>query len=142
MNGDRFTGLAEAFGGDVRRWPEAVRADAEAFAVAHPESAHAALAEAETLDNLLAASAAGAASANLRARIIAAAPRQRAVGRAWRWLAGAGLGLGLAASCAAGVAAGLTMAPPGVTRVIVGPAQADDNDISALADPAGDAASG
>jgi hypothetical protein len=142
MNEDRFRELSEAFGGDLCRWPEAERADAEAFAAACPEAARAALAEAEALDRLLFAFAAGAASQNLRARIVDAAPRQRAVGRAWRWVAGAGLGVGLAACCAAGVAAGFTLAPRSVTRMIAGPAQAENNDLSALADPAGDAASG
>jgi hypothetical protein len=93
------------------------------------------------LERLLAAYAAAEPSAGLRARIIAAAPRERAIGRAWRWLAGAALGLGLAGSCAAGVAAGVSLAPAGLTRLIGAPA-AGANDVSSLADPAGDAADG
>ena len=75
-------------------------------------------------------------SFELRSRIIAAAPRQRAIGRAWRWAAGAGLGFGLAASCAAGVAAGFTLAPSGLTRLI-GEPPASASDLSSLADPGG-----
>jgi hypothetical protein len=96
----------------------------------------------ERLDALLAAYRAGEATPALRARIALAAPRERAVGRAWRWIAGAGLGVGLAASCAAGVAAGVTLAPVGVTQLISGPAAPAAADASSLADPADDAASG
>ena len=92
------------------------------------------------LDQLLAAYAAREPAAALRARIVAAATRERAIGRAWRWIAGAGLGAVLAGSCAAGVAAGLTLAPASFARAITGrPAQAA-TDVSSLADPADDPA--
>ncbi len=92
------------------------------------------------LDELLAAYEAREPAAALRARIVAAAPRQRAIGNTWRWIAGAGLGAVLAGSCAAGVAAGLTLAPTSLARAITGrPAQAAA-DVSSLADPADDAA--
>jgi hypothetical protein len=93
------------------------------------------------LDALLAAYRAAEPSAALRADIAAAAPRQRAIGRAWRWLGAAGLGAVLAGACAAGVAAGLTLAPSSLTRLISGhegPAPA----ISSLADPADNPAIG
>jgi len=95
----------------------------------------------DPLDHLLAAYAAPEPGADLRARIIAAAPRQRAIGRAWRWLAGAALGFGLAGAGAAGVAAGMSVAPAGVAHLLGAPAAGVD-DISSLADPAGDAAAG
>jgi hypothetical protein len=95
------------------------------------------------LTSLLAACGSSDASAELRTRIIAAAPRQRAIGRAWRWLGGAGLGAVLAASCAAGVAAGLTLAPASLTRLVGGHASAPaSSDINTLADPADDPAIG
>jgi hypothetical protein len=94
----------------------------------------------ERLDALLAAYRTAEPSAALRSRIIAAAPRQRAIGRAWRWMSGAGLTAMLAASCAAGVAAGLTLAPASVARLIR-PAQPAD-EVSSLADPADDPAIG
>jgi len=95
----------------------------------------------DPLDHLLAAYAAAEPGAELRARIIAAAPRQRTIGRAWRWLAGAALGVGLAGSCAAGVAAGVSLAPAGVAHLIGAPPAGVD-DVSSLADPASDAADG
>ena len=95
----------------------------------------------DPLERLLAAYAAAEPGAELRARIIAAAPRQRTIGRAWRWLAGAALGLGLAGSCAAGVAAGVSLAPAGAAHLIGAPAASGDG-VSSLADPAGDAADG
>jgi hypothetical protein len=95
------------------------------------------------LDDLLAAYVTAEPGADLRGRIIAGAPRQRTLGRAWRWLAGAALGVGLAGSCAAGVAAGFTLAPAGVTHLIGAPAGGTDAEAtSSLADPAGDAADG
>lgn len=94
------------------------------------------------LHALLAASRPPDPGAELRARIIAAAPRQRAIGRAWRWLGGAGLGAVLAGSCAAGVAAGLTLAPASLTRLVGGHANAPATDITTLADPADDPAIG
>jgi hypothetical protein len=94
------------------------------------------------LGALLAAYGAPDPGADLRARIIAAAPRQRAIGRAWRWLGGAGLGVVLAGSCAAGVAAGLTLAPASLTRLVGGHASAPAADITTLADPADDPAIG
>ena len=65
--------------------------------------------EARQLDRLLNAAPTLAASPLLRERIILAAPRPRA--EAWRWLTGFSLGAGLAAACAAGVLAGLVVAP-------------------------------
>lgn len=92
------------------------------------------------LDALLAAYAVGDPDAALRARIVAAAPRQRAIGRAWRWIGGAGLGAVLAAACAAGVAAGLTLAPTNLARAITGRPAQPVADVSSLADPADDPA--
>ncbi|HEY1751321.1 MAG TPA: hypothetical protein VGG29_08650 [Caulobacteraceae bacterium] len=92
------------------------------------------------LDEMLSAYRAAEPSPALRARIVAAAPRQRRIGRAWRWAAGLALGAGLAGACAAGVAAGLTLTPGDLARSLSG---ADTTVVSdSLADPAGDAANG
>jgi hypothetical protein len=93
----------------------------------------------DRLNTVLSAYETAQPGAELRARIIAAAPRQRTIGRVWRWAAGAALGFGMAGSCAAGVAAGFTLAPASVARLISGPTNAVSD---SLADPAGDAASG
>jgi hypothetical protein len=87
------------------------------------------------LDALLASYETAEPSAMLRRRIIGAAPRERAAGRAWRWIVGAGLGLGFAASAAAGVAAGYVLGPSAVTRLI-GPSELDAGEFSAIVDPA------
>jgi len=94
------------------------------------------------LDALLAAYRGGEPDVALRGRIIAAAPRQRALGRAWRWMGGAGLGAALAGSCAAGVAVGLTLAPASLARAISGSPAPPTAAVSSLADPAGDPAIG
>lgn len=96
----------------------------------------------DRLDTLLADYRASDPGAALRDRIIASAPRQQAIGRAWRWVSGAGLGAALAASCMAGVAAGVTLAPASVTQLIGGHPTADSADLSSLADPADDPAGG
>ena len=139
MDKDRFRALADAYGADLARWPQAERAVAEAFAASRPDEAAAALASERPLDAALAAYATAQSPDALRRRIIEAAPAARAAARALRWLTAVGLGVGLAASAAAGVAAGFTLAPPGVMRLIGGAPPASD-DVSALADPANDAA--
>ena len=53
MNPDRFSELADAFGGDVSRWPDAEQTRAKAFLKAEPELARALLDEAAALDALL-----------------------------------------------------------------------------------------
>lgn len=53
MDMTRFEELADAWGGDIARWPEAVREDAWAFLKSH-ESAVGILASAAALDSLLA----------------------------------------------------------------------------------------
>jgi len=136
MTPDRFRSLAEAYGGDLARWPAADRGLAQAFAAAHASQAARILSGEQTLDVRLQAYDV-VLSPHLRERVLASAPARRAVRRAWRWVAAAGLGFGLAASAAAGVAAGLTLAPPGVTRLISGPPTND-----ALADLVGDAGEG
>jgi hypothetical protein len=85
------------------------------------------------LDAALAAYVESEPSNTLRGQIIAAAPRQRAIGRLQRWIAVAGLGLGLAASGAAGVAAGYTLGHPAAAR-IVGPTELDTGQFGAFAD--------
>ncbi|HVN02105.1 MAG TPA: hypothetical protein VMT68_18035 [Caulobacteraceae bacterium] len=134
MTEERFLTLVGAYGADPQRWPLGERAAATAFLDANPELVAACLEAEAALDAVLAAHLTRDPSAAFRGRLVGAAPRQRAVGRTWRWLAGAGLGLGLAASCAAGVAAGFTLAPASVSRLFE-PATGQS---SSLADPVGD----
>ena len=102
MTPDRFEALAQAYGGDLRRWPEAERTAAAGFALAHPVDAEKMLGHAAALDAALDRYKVPAPAADLASRILAARPRP-ADWRRW----GAGLGAGLAAACAAGVLFGI-----------------------------------
>lgn len=108
MTPQRFETLAEAYGGDVARWPLADREAAAEWMAAQPGMAGAILARADDLDAALAAFAAPRASADLVDSIVAAAPRPRPRWMGWLWPAG--LGAGLAAACVAGVVAGAHLA--------------------------------
>jgi hypothetical protein len=112
MNAERMRDLAEAWGGDLRRWPAADREAAQAFARAQPEAAERALFEARQLDAALDAAPRVVVSAELRDRVIAsaqaAALRTRAAWpdlRRLLWIGGAGW----AAAACAGVMFGLTL---------------------------------
>jgi hypothetical protein len=105
MSRARFAALAEAFGGEIARWPAAEREAAAAFLASDPDFAAAALAEASGLDEMLAEWPAMAVRPTLREAVIAAAPRPRPA--LWAWTIRLGLGAGLAGACASGVAAGV-----------------------------------
>lgn len=112
MDETRFGALAEAWGGDLRRWPEAERDAARAFVASHPRAAEDLLFEADALDALMDASPRPAVSEGLRERIMAAAPAAgRGVRGAWAslpkllWLGGAGW----AAAACAGVVFGTNL---------------------------------
>ncbi len=53
MDRKRFEQVLDAYGADPKRWPEAERAEADAFRAAHPDIADALVAQARTLDGLL-----------------------------------------------------------------------------------------
>src|SRR5687768_2109928 len=101
MTPERFEILAEAYGGDVARWPDAEREAAAELMAAQPAWARDVLAGAGDLDAALMAYAAPRGSAGLAERIGAGAPKARA--RWVGWLLPAGMGVGLATACAAGV---------------------------------------
>ncbi|ODT85275.1 hypothetical protein [Phenylobacterium sp. SCN 70-31] len=107
MTPERFAGLADAYGGDVARWPAPERDAAAAFMTDAPARAAAILAEASALDAWLDAAPAPQASAAMVGAILAAAPRRPSLWRRWAFAAGAGAGL--AAACAAGVLAGVQL---------------------------------
>ena len=111
MNPDRFERLADAFGGDPERWPTGERQAALRLAAAHPGLTAPVLGEAARLDGILGLAPLESPSRELRERIVLGAPRPRSSPTAWRWLAGLGLTAGLAGAAAAGVAAGIVVAP-------------------------------
>ncbi|WP_296600105.1 hypothetical protein [Phenylobacterium sp.] len=104
MTPERFETLAEAYGGDVTRWPAAAREAAAALMAEKPAWAGEVLARADDLDVLLDAFVPPQASADLAGRILVGAPRSRP--RWAGWLIPGGMGAGLAAACAAGVLVG------------------------------------
>jgi len=112
MTSERFLALVAAYGADARRWPEAERAAAQAFAAAEPVAA-AALVEADAADALLRASRAAHPSVTLRDRVIASAAgaglSARREGRRWVDRLALTLGAGWAAAAFAGIVAGVMM---------------------------------
>lgn len=107
MTVERFADLAEIYGGDVARWPEAEREIARALLAAEPVRLEAVLSDAARLDRLLDLAPAQSADAALLGRLIAAAPRPASAMQ--RWLAGAGAALGLGVAALAGVAVGVAI---------------------------------
>lgn len=124
MTSERFLALVAAYGADSRRWPEAERAVARAFATAHPDAVAPALAEADTADALLHASRVAHPSMALRDRVIASAAgaglKARREGRRWLDRLALTLGAGWAAAACAGIVAGVMM-----TTWLTADAQAD-----------------
>ena len=114
MTLERFADLAEIYGGDVARWPEAERETARALLAVEPVGLEAVLADAARLDRLLDLAPAQFADAALLGRLIAAAPQPASAAR--RWLAGAGAALGLGVAALAGVAVGVTIGQPSPTE--------------------------
>jgi hypothetical protein len=121
MDRERFAALVDAYGADLRRWPEAERDAARVFRAAQPAVCEPLLAEAARIDAALDEIAALQPSAALRERILASAPRTRrplvSLGRFRRaapWLAP---GAGLAAACAAGAWLGVSASHTAETRM-------------------------
>jgi hypothetical protein len=117
MTAERFTALAEAFGGDIRRWPEAERAEAWTFLKIEPGATEPLLRAARQVDAALDAAPAFAPSPALRELVLASAPRPGArAAIAWRpllWLAPTGF----AAACAAGALLGLVASDDAQTQL-------------------------
>lgn len=106
MTHERFAALAEAFGGDVARWPAAERELAAEFLAADADFARQTLAAARALDAALDAWRPLPVTTALREAVNLTTPRGRArtVWADWIWRAG--LGAGLAGACGAGVLVG------------------------------------
>ncbi|MCF1460575.1 hypothetical protein FS827_04490 [Agrobacterium vitis] len=111
MDAERFRALAEAYGGDRKRWPEDRRRAADIFAAT--EAGRAMVEEASRLDAFLALSAPPSPSAALTGRILQSADKRVTLRRRLhRWLVGAGLlGVGLAGGLTGALAVAI-VAPP------------------------------
>jgi len=108
MTRERFQALAEAYGGDLRRWPAGERDDAQSLLSADPDWTRGVLAEADGLDGVLQTARPAPASRELVEGIVASAPGARP-SRRGGWLLPAGLGAGLAAASVAGLLAGVQL---------------------------------
>jgi anti-sigma factor RsiW len=112
MTLERLNDLADAWGGDLRRWPEADRRVAERLLASDP-AARAVLDAAAAFDGLLSTSPQPRASTPLRDRVIAAASRAglkpRPARRFWLDRLVLASGAGWAAAACAGVVAGLSL---------------------------------
>lgn len=108
MMRERFAGMADAYGGEIDRWPVTDQPAARAFLNSHRADAAEILAAAAALDGLLAASPEPLFSGVVRERILGAADKPQ-IRRGWtartRWVSG----IGLAAACAAGVVFGSSL---------------------------------
>ena len=141
MNRERFAALVDAFGADLRRWPDSERDAARAFRAAQPFVCEPLLAEASRLDAMLDGLDAPHPSAALRERILASAAQARrpsfSLGRFRRaapWLAP---GAGLAAACAAGAWLGVTASHTAETRMRADTVMVASADLSADPEDAG-----
>lgn len=140
MTHERFEILAEAYGGDVARWPAAERDAATLLMAAEPEFARIVLSEAAELDGTLDLWALAPASSALREAIVASAPAPRRRRGLRAWFMRAGVGAGLAAACAAGLVVGVmlsdvTQAP--TAEDTVSAALNNYDDLSGLLTPEG-----
>lgn len=123
MTPERFAALAEAYGGDLARWPEPEREAARALRLRDP-ACEAVIAHAAALDAALAMASVPAPGAALVGRVIAAAAERPAwrVSGPWRWLTGAAL----AGACAAGLLTGALVGPLDLSALSLRPADAAD----------------
>jgi hypothetical protein len=126
LSPERFSALAAAYGGDLRRWPEPERAAAQAMAQASA-LARAQLDEESALDAVLDGARVAAPSMALRRRILDQAPKSRqasARSRLMRWLSG----LGAIGILTCGAAAGAAVV------AVSGPSHVDADGVAALYD--------
>lgn len=139
MTRERFEALAEAYGGDVSRWPTEEREMAALLLAAEPGFCRAVLTRADELDMALEAWRPMAVSHDLRERIVVSAPSPRGALRFAAWIWRAGLGAGLAAACAAGLAVGVAISDEVSTTSAGTEAVSVASDYEALSTVAGDA---
>jgi len=107
MTPHRFTELAEAYGGDLQRWPRAERDAAQVLLASGDSTLNAVLRQASWLDEQLDRHPLPAVSPQLVRQIVADARHEQSFwARSLSWLFGAGfIGVGVA-----GVAAGILVA--------------------------------
>lgn len=105
MGPRRFRDLAEAYGGDISRWPEAERGPAEAWLAGNPREGAAVLEAARALDDILGSWRTADPVEALRSRVLVPAPDLVSRARRRAFVLTLGGGAGLAAACLAGILA-------------------------------------
>lgn len=117
MSLERFEDLAETYGGEIARWPEAEREAARALLAVEASRLTPVLVAAAHLDRLLDRAPAQAPDSALLGRLISAAPTAAPSSR--RWIAGLSAALGLSAAAFAGVVVGVSMGRPAAAPPVV-----------------------
>lgn len=128
----RVRTLAETYGADISRWPEAEREAARVWCATHPEVAGRLLGEARALDHLLDAWTAPGPADSLRARVLAPAPAVVRSARRRSFVLTLGGGAGLAAACLAGILVApvlLALPDPSLQPAWGAPAEAETREI-------------
>ena len=116
MTSERFAALADAYGGEIGRWPEGERLAARAYLQAHPEARPILLRQAG-LDEALGAWTVSRPTASLAAAIARDVLGRQTLFRRLRvWLSGAGAAAALAGGVAAGMSLVAMPAPPSEYR--------------------------
>ena len=110
MDRQRFEDLADAFGGDISRWPVSEQPAALIVVSAQPVWAEGVLAQASNLDQALDEWRPGEVGHALREAVIAQAPQAVRRARYMTWILGVTAGLGLAGASVAGLAVGVALA--------------------------------
>jgi hypothetical protein len=134
MNRDHFQRLAEAYGGVIARWPDAMRDEASLFAATEPEFARRVLEDEMRLDSALDELPRAAASSRLFEAVVASAPALRPRRRWSFWAAPAGLGAALAASAVAGVLLGAQFGLDNARNAEASAQAVADLDVSAVSE--------
>lgn len=134
MTKEQFRALAEAYGGEISRWPEALREDALLLASAQPEFAQDVLARERQLDEALDALPRPVVSRALHDRVVAGAPAPRRRRRWLDWLIPVGAGAALAGAAAAGLVMGVQLGSSSAVNAEASAQAVADLDVSGVAE--------
>ena len=133
MTREQFQSLADAYGGEIARWPPDVRDQAGLLAATHPAFAQAVLTQASRLDAALDALPRATASRMLLDRIVASAPAAPRRRNWLSWLLPAGAGAALAGATAAGLVMGVQLSQASAVSAEASAQAVADLDVSGLA---------
>jgi hypothetical protein len=131
---EEFQRLAEAYGGEIARWPQSQREEAALFVAEQPAASQAILARELDLDAVLDDLPRPQPARALYDRILADAPAERRR-RRWRlWLAPVGVGAALASVAAAGLILGVQLGQQSTVSPEASAQAVADLDVSSVAE--------